>query len=399
MSIIKLPTSPNYYARFMINGEIKQKSLRTSNKRLAEKMAQQFYEELLAKQHNIGTAEITIANAFVRYAKTKPTDKGIQAGTSFILKWFDEAKIISTSSSISDLTTTILEDIVEVRRNDGRKEGSIRQLIGHISRVIKWAKKNGFAVAEVELPKLKKANARLRYLSVEEEQRLLAELDPLLKTTDSAMTHLENCFQDNYDLCVILLDTGARLSEITTLKWDSVNLKKETISLYRSKVGNESVLFMTQRVKEILKRRANSKGSEFVFTDSKGDFKKGVAGIRRAIKRANLKDCCIHTLRHTAASRLVQSGMQLYEVSHILGHTNVAMSSRYAHLAKTDVSKKARDLLNGKKTDQSSYMTEQLIPETSSLYNSFNKTALESSYIEDLLSGKDKKTELSIKIN
>ncbi len=154
---------------------------------------------------------------------------------------------------------------------------------------------------------------------------------------------------------------------------------------------------MTERVKEIFKRRAANQTSPFVFTDSKGDFKKAVNGIKNAIKRAKLKDCCIHSLRHTAASRLVQSGMQLYEVSHILGHSNVSMTSRYAHLAKTDVSKKARDLLNGKKQGQSTYMIEQLISKPKALYNSLDKNAPEPSYIDDLLGDIAKKHNLSIK--
>nr|WP_280637659.1 site-specific integrase [Methylomonas koyamae] len=146
---------------------------------------------------------------------------------------------------------------------------------------------------------------------------------------------------------MLLLDTGARLSEITTLRWENINLKTGTISLYRSKVGNESILHMTDRIKNVLNRRMKSRSSEFIFTDRNGSSKKSVAGIRSAIKRAGLEDCTLHTMRHTAATRLVQAGMPLYEVSNILGHSNILMTARYAHLAKADVSKRARDILNG----------------------------------------------------
>ena len=45
-------------------------------------------------------------------------------------------------------------------------------------------------------------------------------------------------------------------------------------------------------------------------------------------------------------SRLVQAGVPLYEVSHILGHSSTKMTERYAHLNKSEVTKRAADVLN-----------------------------------------------------
>lgn len=52
-----------------------------------------------------------------------------------------------------------------------------------------------------------------------------------------------------------------------------------------------------------------------------------------------------HDLRHTCASRLIQNGMSLYEVSNILVHVNVQTTQRYAHLENVDVGSKARDVM------------------------------------------------------
>lgn len=52
-----------------------------------------------------------------------------------------------------------------------------------------------------------------------------------------------------------------------------------------------------------------------------------------ARKRANLSDVRIHDLRHSFASLLINSGRTLYEVQHILGHTQVKTTQRYAHLS------------------------------------------------------------------
>jgi integrase len=67
--------------------------------------------------------------------------------------------------------------------------------------------------------------------------------------------------------------------------------------------------------------------------------------ISKAFKRAGLKNFRIHDLRHTCASRLIQNGMSLYEVANILGHVDVQTTQRYAHLDRTNISQKARDIM------------------------------------------------------
>ena len=56
-----------------------------------------------------------------------------------------------------------------------------------------------------------------------------------------------------------------------------------------------------------------------------------IAGIRRTL--AGLTDVRLHDLRHSHASFLVNAGRTLYEVQHILGHSQVATTQRYAHLS------------------------------------------------------------------
>lgn len=64
------------------------------------------------------------------------------------------------------------------------------------------------------------------------------------------------------------------------------------------------------------------------------------------MQRAVLDGVRLHDLRHTAASKLVQNGLSLLEVSKILGHSQVSMTERYSHLEPTETSNKARDTLN-----------------------------------------------------
>ncbi|MDP6953733.1 MAG: tyrosine-type recombinase/integrase [Alphaproteobacteria bacterium] len=58
-----------------------------------------------------------------------------------------------------------------------------------------------------------------------------------------------------------------------------------------------------------------------------------------------LSDVRFHDLRHTFASRLVQQGVPLYDVMHLMGHKSLDMVQRYAHLA-PDFQERAIQALN-----------------------------------------------------
>ncbi len=121
---------------------------------------------------------------------------------------------------------------------------------------------------------------------------------------------------DVHDLVILLLDTGARYSEVANLEWRQIDLDERAIHLWRPKVQNESVLYMTDRLYEVLHRRFAARAdSRYVFQNKKGG-KRGYAciAIRKALRRADLADCCVHTFRHTHASRLIQNGMTLYAI-------------------------------------------------------------------------------------
>jgi len=178
------------------------------------------------------------------------------------------------------------------------------------------------------------------------------ELEPTrsvkgLAPYDQRIPELQREMQDIYDFVILLLDTGARHTEISTLKWESVNFDDGTIRLWRPKVQNQSVLFMSHRVRAVLTSRKQVASGPFIFTNSKGDARQYLAApFRKAFDRAGLPNCSAHTLRHTHATRLIQNGLNLYEVKEILGHADIKTTMRYAHLEQAKVSQKAVDVIN-----------------------------------------------------
>lgn len=178
----------------------------------------------------------------------------------------------------------------------------------------------------------KENNARIRYQEKEEITKLLEEFSPVLRVVVTVAIH-----------------TGMRKSEIQNLKWSDVNLKGEYIVLRQTKSGETRIVPMNRVVREALFLLEKKRDSMYIFCGKNGklfDFK---IFFETALKRADIKDFRFHDLRHTFASHLVMSGIDLNTTRELLGHRNLNMTLRYSHLF-PDHKTRAVDIL-GKQLD------------------------------------------------
>jgi len=197
---------------------------------------------------------------------------------------------------------------------------------------------------------LKENNKRLQYLSEDEIERLLKECS----------VHLRRIVE-----CA--LNTGMRRGEILNLKWPQV--RNGFIYLQKTKTNEARQIPINDDLAQLLReiRRENQLQSEYVFPFRKGEHalkdkkpvrkRKGPEPVPEAIqsiktafgsalKRAGIEDFRFHDLRHTFASHMVMRGASIKEVQEILGHKNISVTMRYAHLSH-EHKKKAVNLLNG----------------------------------------------------
>jgi integrase len=350
MSVFKRNGVGNYYIQFNFNGKTYCKSSKSTNKRTAERMERNWRDELHSVEELGERPRLTLRDALKGYLDDK-TNTGSYNYARTNIKTITEK--MNVNIHVDELRDWELVKFKSLREKEGIAPQTIKHNFQAVRSAINWAKDRGYKVKPIEFPKIKLTKHRLRYLSYEEEKRLLTELDPKRKRAfrpdlEYRPAEENRKYQDNYDLVVLLLDTGARYSEIANIKWTAIDIQNDIINLWRPKVRNESIIYMTNRVKDILNRRSSNKNSvENVFTNSTGQPRGYQAkGIRSAIKRAGIEDFKIHDFRHTCASRLVQSGLSLYEVANILGHTDISTTQIYAHLERKDISVKARDVLN-----------------------------------------------------
>lgn len=349
MGVIRRGNSKFWYIQFQFDGRTYIKSSKTTEKRLAELMESDWRKQLI-HQKIIGVKDrVTMQDALSMYCQSK-------CGIASYKNIVHYAEVLNGAFQTTRFLDEILsQDLERLRlsfQNAGYSNQTIKHFIGAVRGAWKYAKRMGYQANELEFPNIKTDKGRLRYLSFDEEKKLLKSLDPRravkgLPPYEDRPEVTKREMQDLYDFIVLLLDTGARYNEIAKLEWSQVNLGERTIALWRPKVRNESVLFMTERVFDILTRRNEEKENLHVFVNRNGQPRGYIAStMTRAFRRAGLPDCSAHTLRHTHAARLIQNGLSIYEVKEILGHSDIRTTMRYAHIEQRTVTAKAREVID-----------------------------------------------------
>ncbi len=349
MSVVKRGNSKNWYIHFQFNGETFIKSSRTTIKKVAEQMEIELKAKLHAETYQGRKQRITLSEAFEQYKLSK---RGIASYRNLIAYETVLRRLLPMRKHIDEISAHDLERFKRDRVAEGVGAEAIKYGLLLIRGTLKFAKQLGYQVNEISYPQIKLPKSPLRYLSEDEERRLLVELEPMrqgagLTPVAERSAEMKRVLQDAYDLVILLLDTGARYSEIANIEWSRIDLVERSIHLWRQKVQNETILYMSDRVFEVMSRRSVEKSSRFVFNNREGNSRGYCTqAIRKAILRAGLQNVRVHTFRHTHASRLIQNGMSVYEVKEILGHGDIKTTMRYAHLESKQVTSKARDVIN-----------------------------------------------------
>lgn len=153
------------------------------------------------------------------------------------------------------------------------------------------------------------------------------------------------------------LRTGLRLGELRALRWQDADLVARKIMVRRSASKNDVGTPKSGHAREVdlgleLTAALNAHRhlrSELVFAHADGGRmlteNECKHPLRRAYQRAGLRPIGWHMLRHTFASHLTMKGAPLKVVQELLGHSDIRMTMRYAHLS-PNVRRDAVELLN-----------------------------------------------------
>jgi len=202
-----------------------------------------------------------------------------------------------------------------------------------LSSLMNWAEGHGYRDRDTNpcrrIPHYPQNN-RERFLQPHE----LARLGTALKQIEKADA------VDIYALAAIklLIFTGARLSEILTLRWSYVDLNRQALLLPDSKTGQKTVPLNAAAITVLKKIPKMEKNPHVIVGRKPGSRLINLQKPWRYVRSlAKLDDVRIHDLRHTFASVGVAAGGSLPIIGRALGHSQVSTTQRYAHLTDTPV--------------------------------------------------------------
>ncbi len=188
------------------------------------------------------------------------------------------------------------------------------------------AKKWSIAGAEINptagVPLYEANNARERFLTAEEVQRLTGAL---VKSENTQLQHI----------VPLLLLTGARKRELLDAKWENFDVDKRIWRIPTSKSGKARYVPLSNIMLSELAKLPKWNECSYLVPNPKTlkPFVSIFGSWNTARKLAGLPEVRMHDLRHSMASNMVNSGRSIYEVAKVLGHTQLKTSQRYSHLS------------------------------------------------------------------
>lgn len=259
---------------------------------------------------------------------------------------------------LSAIESFDIERYKKARRSAGAAKATVNRELATLSHLLnqavewKWIKSKSVRIA-----RFKEDNQRIIYLTYEQCAALLEA---------AASDHNENI----HAFVMVGLHTGMRHAEILAVRREDVDVGKRVIWVPQAKAGSREQP-ITRELAEYLSRRMDMlpPGCEWVFP-SPGSATGHVHTIRKAFRRsaerAGLDPDQItpHTLRHTAVTHLVQSGVDLPTVQRISGHKTLSMVARYAHQSGSHI-EVAMDRLEGRVSGIQANNVRKMVPKNS----------------------------------
>jgi len=281
-------------------------------------------------------------------------------------KFVDEQWLPVYPASVGNRPTSIREKQIHIRRHLKPALGPLHldDIRGHVIdrlfadlRKPRAIGKTGSRMYTLSDKTIKNVRATLRRILASAFEWELIDRIPFLpkvKVTDKGWdflpqdeaTKLVAAARDDEERALLLfaLDTGARAGEQLAFEWGDIDWHNNLVVFRRSstrgvvgptKSGKERKVPMTERLGGALRRVKHLRG-KLVFCRADGkpltlwQLHERLWG---ACRRAGLREIRWHDLRHSFASQLVMANVPLRQVQDWLGHSTMAMTMRYSHLA------------------------------------------------------------------
>lgn len=312
-----------WYVDFSYNGKRYRKSAGRTKREALLKLGEIQRRIEQEERHGIPA---NAPRSFTEYAEEYLTYARVEkAGSTYIRDTCRTGHLIRAfgDKKLSDITVRDIE-LYKAARSEAVKHVTVTRELNLLSHMFHRAIDLEYYRKENPVGKVKKYKeppGRVRYLSLEERIRLLEECkrsqNPLL-----------------YAMVFTALETGMRKGEEQRLKWEDVNIERQSIRLRQTKNNEDRDIPISDRLLPLLQRLYIERCSPYVFSKPDGrpygDWRRS---FETACRHAEIDNFHWHDLRHDYASQLVMAGVDIYRVQKLMGHKTLSMTARYAHLS------------------------------------------------------------------
>ena len=249
--------------------------------------------------------------------------------------------------------------IINKLKDDGYAYYTVKHVYASLSAIFKYAVLRGKIsvnpMKEVVLPKKTLfTNKETRYLSEDERKALVNTC--YMKNKNGSF------FFKNGPFYVFIMYTGCRIGEALALKWSDVDLENRTVTIARTMItvrnidngtstrrdqnstknGVVRTIYLSDMaLQALLDIKASHKYNPHGYiipgthTDKPITYVTAHGAFKRIIKQAGIRNCSIHSLRHTFISLMINNNIPVPLVADMAGHTNINTTMKvYTHLLK-----------------------------------------------------------------
>ena len=244
--------------------------------------------------------------------------KGTKAEKTMAINSASIVKHLGKDTPLTDITASDITDAVLELEDEGNSGSTVNKKTSCLSMMFKQAKQEGWITEFPTVKRRRENKHRIRWMDVPEEEAVLSLCDHL------GLLALK-------DYIVVAIDTGFRRGELLGFK--SKDFTQGMLHLHAGSTKSDEARSIpaTERVAEILKRRA---GLGLAFQDlNPSTLRWQWEQIRGLLEMDDDPQFVVHMLRHTCASRMVQREVPLAVVKAWMGHKKIETTMRYAHLA------------------------------------------------------------------
>ena len=315
MAIFK--KNDNWYIDYYVNGRRKREKIGPNKKQASivlQKRKVQIAENKFLDVEEQGTIKLEEMGALFLENYSKPNKRSWRRDEEIVNHLTDFFR----GRKLQDIGPLDIEKYKRKRVEEVSPATVNRELSGLrniYNRAIEWkmATKNPMKAVKF----FRESEGRLRFLEKEEIDKLYNACPDYLKS-----------------IVALAICTGMRKGEILELKWLDIDFRRKIVTILKTKSQKKREIPIGNGISRLLLRKRKHPDSSYVFCQEDGSrigsFRKA---FKTALKKAGIEDFTFHDLRHTFASHLVMSGVDLKTIQEIMGHGSFKTTLRYAHLA------------------------------------------------------------------